>query len=389
MRRTGITVAVLAGVVVGVVGTSALGRDDRPAPELPPAEPAGASEVTVTTIPTPTDGVLLVWVPGGLPAGFADRLRSDAGLGALTVVLGDTVQLVATADADGATVDRPEGGRTIPLDAIAVDCTSWSAVAPVADATAVCSLTPDEALLGSTSSRLRRLGAGATMTLANGRTVRVAGVVDDHVVGAAELVVPLVSAEATGIDTERYVLATYDGERADAEGRVRAATDVAMRVRGPGETPWLRHGDAVLPQSLLKEVFGEFAARPTGGGSLAIDEAWTAANLVVEDLPLLGPARCHRALVPALRGALAELEERGLLASLDRGAAGCWNPRVIAGTDQPSRHAWGAAVDLLPFPTDPDVVAELVAVMERWGFTWGGRWVSPDAVHFEYVREPH
>ena len=383
MRRTSVTIALLAGVIVGVVGTSALRRDDASSPMLPPAEPATA---TVTTVPTPTEGVLLVWVPGGLPAGFAERLRTDAGLGAVTVVLGDTVQLASSADANDVTVDRPDDGRTIPLDAIAIDCGSWSAVAPIVDATAVCGLAADEALVGATSANLRGLSAGATMTLAGGRTLRVAGVVDDHVVGAAELVVPAASASATGIDTERYVLATYDGDRADAETRIRALTDVGLRVRGPGETPWLRHGDAVLPQSLLKEVFGEFAARPTGDGRLAIDPTWESANLVVEELPLLGSARCHRALVPALRGALAEIAERGLLTSLDRGAAGCWNPRVIAGTNQPSRHAWGAAVDLLPFPSDPDTVRAIVAVMERWGFTWGGRWVLPDTPHFEYVR---
>lgn len=385
MRRLAITATLLVGISLGVVGTSALRSDDVDAPVLPPAEPAAS---TVPTVPTPVDGVLLVWVPGGLPAGFAERLRTDAGLDAVTVVLGDTVQLASSADADGVTVDAAEDGRTIPIDALAIDCASWSAVAPLADATAVCSLQPDEALLGSTSARLRRVGAGATLTLSGGRTVRVAGVVDDQVVGAAELVVPLESAAATGIDTERYALATYGDDRASAEARVRAATDVALRVRGPGETPWLRHGDAVLPQALLKEVFGEFAARPTEGGRLSIDASWESANLTVEELPLLGSARCHRALVPALRSALAELESRQLLTTLDRSAAGCWNPRVIAGTDQPSRHAWGAAVDLLPFPTDPAVVTEVVAVMERWGFTWGGHWVSPDTPHFEYVRPP-
>ena len=385
MKRAGIITALLAGLVLGVVGTSALRGDDVRAPVLPPAE---TTVPTVTTIPTPPDDVLLVWVPGGLPAGFAERLRTDAGLDAVTIVLGDTVQLASSTDADGTVVDAPEDGRTIPIDALAIDCASWSEVAPLADATAVCSLQPDEALLGSTSARLRRIGAGATLTLAGGRTVRVAGVVDDQVVGAAELVVPLVSAAATGIDTERYALATYGDDRAAAEARVRAATDVPLRVRGPGETPWLRHGDAVLPPALLKEVFGEFAARPTDGGRLAIDPSWESTNLMVEELPLLGAARCHRALLPALRGALAELRSRRLLTTLDRAAAGCWNPRVIAGTDQPSRHAWGAAVDLLPFPTDADVVHEVVAVMERWGFTWGGRWLSPDAPHFEYVRPP-
>ena len=385
MRRIGIVAALLTGIAVGVVGTSALRRDDVATPVLPPAEPTA---VTVPTVPTPTTGVLLVWVPGGLPAGFADRLRSEPALDAVSVVLGDTVQLVSSRDADGSVVDQPEVGRTIPLDALAVDCASWSSVAPVADATAVCALGEDEALLGASSARLRRLGAGASITLANGRTVRVAGVVDDQVVGAAELVVPRASAAATGIDTERYVLATYEGDRAEAEAQVRAATDVGLRVRGPGETPWLRHGDAVLPPALLKEVFGEFAARADRGGRLAIDPTWESANLVVEDLPLLGTARCHRALVPALRGALDELEDAGLVTGLDRAAAGCWNPRVIAGTDQPSRHAWGAAVDLLPFPTDPDVVNQIVAVMERWGFTWGGRWVTPDRVHFEYLQQP-
>jgi hypothetical protein len=26
--------------------------------------------------------------------------------------------------------------------------------------------------------------------------------------------------------------------------------------------------------------------------------------------------------------------------------------------------------------------------MERWGFTWGGRWLVPDPAHFEWVRAP-
>src|SRR5688572_27295279 len=102
MKRPTVAIALLAGVVLGVIGTSALRRDDVSSPTLPPAEPA---MVTVTTVPTPTEGVLLVWVPGGLPAGFADRLRTDAGLEAVTVVLGDTVQLASSADANGVTVD--------------------------------------------------------------------------------------------------------------------------------------------------------------------------------------------------------------------------------------------------------------------------------------------
>jgi hypothetical protein len=30
----------------------------------------------------------------------------------------------------------------------------------------------------------------------------------------------------------------------------------------------------------------------------------------------------------------------------------------------------------------------LVSIMERWGFTWGGNWLVPDAAHFEWVSPP-
>ena len=28
----------------------------------------------------------------------------------------------------------------------------------------------------------------------------------------------------------------------------------------------------------------------------------------------------------------------------------------------------------------------LVSAFERWGFTWGGRWLVPDGMHFEIIR---
>ena len=46
-----------------------------------------------------------------------------------------------------------------------------------------------------------------------------------------------------------------------------------VQVRAPGETPYFRAGDAVLPPVLLKALFGEFAARHVKGqpGSLEVD----------------------------------------------------------------------------------------------------------------------
>jgi hypothetical protein len=164
-----------------------------------------------------------------------------------------------------------------------------------------------------------------------------------------------------------------------------------VRLRGPGETPFFRAGDAVLPQAMVKERFGEFAWRKGPADSFVQDPAWQAAHLATARVPVLGRVRCNRALVPALAGAMGELRQRGLARLVDPGAyAGCWNPRLTRGGSGVSRHAWGAAVDLnvagnptgLASAQDP----RLVEVMERWGFTWGGRWLVPDPAHFEWLR---
>ncbi len=56
-----------------------------------------------------------------------------------------------------------------------------------------------------------------------------------------------------------------------------------------------------------------------------------------------------------------------------------------------SRHAWGLAIDLNaaanPYGERSTQDRRLVEVMERNGFAWGGRWATPDAMHFEYMGE--
>ena len=377
MRRVLVAVAGLVGVLLGAGAATVLGGDDRVV--LPAAREA---TVAREPVPAPQQGLLLAWTSGGLPANFAERVRAITG-DATSVVRADTVWMLGSTDADGRHVDALPPGHAIPLDAVAFDCDTWAPLVPLTEATAVCGLAEDEVLLGATSAELRRLGAGATITLEGGRVLRVAGVVADDVVGAAELVLPAAGAAAAGVRTERYVLTRFGGDRAEVEAAIHAAVpDVLVRVRGPGETPWLRHGDAVLPPAVVKTQFGEWSARRLGDGRLELDSAWESAHLVTTDLPLIGHVRCHRAVMPALRSALAELADRGLVTALDRPRAGCWNPRTIAGSDQPSRHAWGIAIDLVPFTSNTGSVE----VMERWGLTWGGHWLSPDPVHFEYVR---
>jgi hypothetical protein len=383
--RAAVLGAAAAGILVGVVGGNAFLPDGGVATPQPPPATTSTTDPPLAEPPTSDVGTLLVWSPGGLPAGLADRIRPLPGVEAVAVVAGDVIGMVRSADADGRPVDEPASGHLVPLEVVGMGCPDVAAVLPDADAAAICGLGDGEALLGETSASLRRLGAGGTIELDGGHLVQVAGVVADESVGAAEVVMTQEGARAAGVRVERYALVRHRGERPTVEVAVReAAGSAPLRVRAPGETPWFRHGDAVLPQSLVKARFGEFAARPVGGGALRLDPAWARDAIAVEDLPLLGRVPCHRELVPALRGALAELEEGGLVTSVDRQASGCFNPRLIAGTDQPSRHAWGIAVDLVGPPID----ARVVAAMERWGFTWGGHWLLADPPHFEYVQPP-
>src|SRR4029450_13703494 len=130
--------------------------------------------------------------------------------------------------------------------------------------------------------------------------------------------------------------------RSPLQPSIRSLAVARVRPRAPGETPFLRHADAVLPQALIKARFGEFSYRPAGEGPGGLDPGWLGANIVEADLPLLGHVRCHRALIPSLRGALLDLEAANLghlIASFE----GCFNARTIAGSTHLPRHAWGAA----------------------------------------------
>jgi hypothetical protein len=81
--------------------------------------------------------------------------------------------------------------------------------------------------------------------------------------------------------------------------------------------------------------------------------------------------------------------------------AGTYKCRAVADTGQPSPHSYGIAIDLnLAFsdywywrPHDGPIVyrnrmpEEIVAIFEKHGFIWGGKWYHFDTMHFEYRPE--
>lgn len=400
-----------AGTMLIIQGSRGLAGDDgtsstsvvtpaRPTPTTTTVS-ADTPRSTTTTQDSgerPTDQLapaVLAWSPGGLPAGFAEAVAFAPNVAGITVVQGDPLTLTASLDPAGqAKGANPPPGMVIDLDVIAVDPTTFAPFAAQPDRAAIRALAPGQGLLGETSAELRRVGPGDQLVLGDGSRVTVAAVVDDSSVGAAELAVDTGTGAALGATTPRYLLAAPTGNSADTVAAVHAAADptLTLQVRARAETPYLRSSDAVLPQSRLKAVFGEFARDPrVDGDELRLEPAWVADNIVEADVPVLGVVRCHRALIPALRGALQELADRNL-AGLVQTYDGCFNARRTRSGDTVSRHSWGAAVDL-NFTGNATGVASiqdprLVEVMARWGFGSGAGWVVPDPGHFEYVSPP-
>lgn len=78
-------------------------------------------------------------------------------------------------------------------------------------------------------------------------------------------------------------------------------------------------------------------------------------------------------------------------------SAGAFNCRVVADTKVRSAHAWGVAIDLNTAYSDywlwskgaykNRIPPEIVAVFEKHGFIWGGKWGHFDTMHFEYRPE--
>jgi hypothetical protein len=392
----------VAGVVAGAVLTLAIQGSAAPGP--PAATEVRPIPVPVTRRTAPA--TFLAWVPHGLPDGFADRVARLPQIARMTVVAEDNVWLRRSWSATGELVDETTRPYRIPIDAAAIDVRTFAPFLPPADRATLAAVEEGEGILGSTSASVRGLGPGAVLDFGHGARIRIAAVLPDELVGAAELIVSKDTGRRIGVTRDRHLLLQpAEGRRATQRTLTKALQPLLpdglgvlgrVQVRAPGETPYFRAGDAVLPPVLLKALFGEFAARPAKDhpGYLELDPAWIREQLVTTNVPLLGQVICHRAIVPQLRGAMRDLRDSGL-GSLIRSFHGCFVPKFI--TRDPtaliSHHTWGIAFDVNLvgnyYGQDPQLDQQLLADrLAPWGFLWGGDFVVPDGNHFEYRRAP-
>ncbi|WP_439937756.1 M15 family metallopeptidase [Nocardia sp. N13] len=145
---------------------------------------------------------------------------------------------------------------------------------------------------------------------------------------------------------------------------------------------------AIPTGGTLGSVVGTFRYTVIGGGRIAPDPSWVAANIRTEVVPILGSVTCHKDLFPQLRAALLEVQQRNLSDKIHpEEYAGCYYPRFIANTTTLSNHSFGLALDLNTPGNGRGTVGEMdrdvVAIFKTWGFAWGGDWRWTDPMHFE------
>jgi len=142
------------------------------------------------------------------------------------------------------------------------------------------------------------------------------------------------------------------------------------------------------------DAVGSFTYTVLGGGRIAPQPSWVAHHISTRTLPVIGPMTCNTAMFPQLRAALDEIVAEGLAGAIHPSQyGGCFVPRFIAGTTTLSNHAFGLAFDLNVPENQRGTVGRIdrrvVAIFQRWGFTWGGTWHWTDPMHFELNRIVH
>ncbi len=261
-----------------------------------------------------------------------------------------------------------------------------------------------QVVLGATSATLRGAVAGDVIELeaANGSLVglTIGRVAFDDEIGGAELVVSPAIADRLGLTAvTRSIIWGF---------RSRAEIEVALKAEGlvPPSTRISRSWDPPSPDSVIslsqtKKLLGEFAFRPTGTDAVNLAGGWSDANIhprvTFNDIGVR--AACHNVVHPAIQGALSDVAAAGLGGLVNvantNAVGGCFNPRynrVTGNLGFLSRHSWGQAFDMNisenPQGATPKLDCRIVRIFRKWGFAWGGNFISKDGQHFEWVGQP-
>lgn len=347
----------------------------------PQAEPDRTARTTPSTGPQDRlERLFLVWSPGGLIPDAEARLEATLRrANATTLVTG--LEWLTNTDSG----PTPPPGYAFPIDIAYVEPDEYSRV--MGSARLLEPLTKGTIVFGESGAR----NDDASAIKFGKRRFAVSATLPDEQIQGYEA---LLSSPAPPGWGASFLLVRTDARSSAIERAAAPLSERPIAVVREGDAPYLRYAHSTSPQARFKEVFGEFAARPNTDGTVEIDPRWVAANIVERQVPILGEVQCHRDLFFQLRVALNQIRTEGNARHVKAEQfAGCFSPRFI-GRDPNGRlsaHAWGAALDINaagnPLGQPPTKHEGIVGAFMGAGFNWGGEWLIPDGMHFEWARE--
>ena len=307
----------------------------------------------------------------------------------------------------GVDVQVAPDGMSLPMGTTVLD---KSAIATLMGLQVAGVLDANTIVMSELTASLRGAVAGDVITLRSSGGAEleftIGAVVADAITGGTELLMIPDAAARIGLDRASGVIIWNFGsrEQIDAALSDEGLESTSIRIRRSWD-PF--DPDSTLGMARTKSLLGEFAYRAGANGSVTIDASWKAQNLSsMQYLPNIR-RDCHRVVQPAMRAAIDEIVARGLLTVFDLGdwsvAGGCYTPRFNRLTPSStigflSRHTWGMAMDTNTVSAcqgcTPTSFIErpggctVVRIFRKHGFAWGGNFLTPDGMHFEYVGEP-
>jgi hypothetical protein len=401
--RTKIIVAVVLVLGIGLP-VAALGPNDpidRSATAVSQAQPVSSVATEVVT----------VFNSGELRADVADRATSAARDAGASIGFGRSASVGMVGLYRGtAPVQVPPAGFSFPMGTTVLPS---DVVGRTMGRNVSQHLAPDALVMGALSAGLRGAQAGDSVLLISGSGAgvwfRIAAVLPDAQVGGTEFLMSPEAGDRLGITRlSRVVMWGFPSRAAiDASLAANGLVSTSIRIRRSWDPA---DPDDTIGMARTKALLGEFAYRVNANGSVSQDDAWLNASLPAGRELLNGSipirARCHNVIVPAMRAALAEIAAAGLGATIDvansNSFGGCHLARFNRLTPDSSlgflsRHSWGMAFDTNTVGScqgcaPPDFATrpggcQTVQIFRKHGFSWGGNYLTPDGMHFEWVGE--
>ena len=278
-----------------------------------------------------------------------------------------------------------------------------------------------QVVMGATTAALRGAQVGDVIDIGmrGGVTISftIGRIGSEEEVGGTEIVMSLEQAALLGgtIDTRVVIFGFFD--RAVLDGQLAAyglSSNSKVRIRRSWDAP---DPDNTLGMAATKAILGEFDMNYAGVstyGWTAVGAAWRNAYLPAsrETFPTGIRAYCNVQVRADLAAALQEVATTypslvaasanqyftGIDVANTNNAGGCAVPgqarlsRITQALGSVSRHSWGQPLDTSTVANcqgcTPKMDCRIVRIFRKHGFAWGGNFLTPDGMHFEWVGEP-